>query len=125
MRFGGVWGAQHDQILRRGNRLLDLLAEVVGSRELVLVPKDRRQSLRDDAIFGQRACKARRDPIFLELAVQPVGKLLVAMAVAKEGVIAGLAFALASRPKDAPPGHAILGRQSGMLGHAPPPGVSV
>ena len=47
-----------------------------------------RQALGDDAVGGQLAGKRRGNAELFELAVQPVGELLVLVAVAEEGEIA-------------------------------------
>src|SRR4029079_9346146 len=89
--------------------------------ELVLAEEARPQALGDDAVLGQPSGKAGRNAILLELAVQPLGHLLVAVAVAEERIIARVALAQASRPRDAPLGRPVLGRQSGMLSQCAAP----
>src|SRR6185295_15578987 len=87
--------AQNDQILRRGERSLDLLAQVARGSKLLLVAKDRCQPLGDDSVGGKLAGERPGHPEPLDLAMQPVGEFLVLMAVAEESIIAGV------RPRDA------------------------
>ena len=72
--------------------------------QFVLIAKDRGQSPRDHAMFGDLADKRRGHSKSLQLAVQPVGQLLVLMAIAEEGEIAVAGWALAFAAKRRPHG---------------------
>ena len=81
--------AQDDEELRRRQRRLDLFGKVAARRQVLLIAKNGRQPARHDSVGGQLSGERTWNPEPLELAVKPVGKLLVAMAVAQERVIAG------------------------------------
>src|SRR5437879_1637639 len=87
-RYGRRRRAQHDQMLRDGKRRLDFAAKIAGRGKVMLVAKDRRQALRHDTVRRQLAGERARDSEPLELTVQPVGELLVLVAVAEERIIA-------------------------------------
>src|SRR5262249_10195626 len=113
---GGGFRAQHDEELRGGERGLDLFAEIARSGQLLLVAEDRCQALRNDSVGGQPAGERSRHSEPLDLAMEPVGQLLVLMAVTQEGVVAGLQPKGATRPR-MPAGRAVECRQSGKLTH--------
>jgi hypothetical protein len=74
--------------LRGADRAFDLVAQIIGGGEFVLIAKDRRQPLGNDAIRGQPPGKRRRNPEFLKLAVEPFGELFIFVAVAEKCVLA-------------------------------------
>ena len=87
-RFRRRGGAQHDQELRGGERRLDLFGEVAARRQVLLVAEDGGEAAGNDAVGGQLSGQRARHPEPLELAMEPVGEFLVAVAVAEEGVVA-------------------------------------
>ena len=110
--------------MRRCQRRDDLLAEIVGRGELVTIAEDRPEALGDYAHFGQAPGQAMGNLELLQLVVEPVGDILVLVAVAQEGEIA------VAEARDTPHGRpfvigrAIIGRQSGKLRHRRPRSTS-
>ena len=72
-------------------------------------------------MLGQLARKRMRNAEFLELAVEPVRKLRILMAVAQECIVSGMGpddvMDLGGRRA----GRAVISRHSGMLGHSTTP----
>jgi hypothetical protein len=124
-RFRRVRRTEDDEELGRSQRHLDLVGEIVGCGELMLVAEDRLQPLRDDSVGRKLALEGMRDVEILKLAVKPFGELLVLMAVAEEGIIAVLVVSL--RAADARNGHrmrlrcGLVLRHVGELQHRPCP----
>ena len=107
--------------MRCCERGLDLFPKVGAGRQVLLVAEDGCQPPGNDPVGGELARQRMRHAELFQLAVQPVGKLLVLMAIAQEGVIAGPKARNALRRRL---GRAVHGRQSGKLDHMPPPPAS-
>ncbi len=82
--------ADHHQVGRLRQRLVDLAAEVVGAGQFVAIAEDRREFFRDRPGRGAAPDQALRDRIGLQRLVQPRAPATVLVAVADEGVVPAL-----------------------------------
>ena len=91
----------------------------------MLVAEDWRKPARNHPRLRQASCERMRHPKFLKLAMEPVGEVLVLVAVAEEGVVARAQAQCAAHLCAGMPVRVLVGQHSGKLGHRPPERVPV